>query len=249
MIYSEVMLIAATTSSQSSLPQILLVAVLVAIVVVAVRRSRQRGAEPTPKAVVQTAPSETFEIASIGARIGAMMVDLILTAVVLFFAVGILQGVAGLHREQLLIAFILAILAMVAWYGWRVGAGRTVGQDLCGIRIVDKSTQAPIGTARAVGRIVVRPLSLLFSGLGFLWAIWDADRQTWHDKIVDSIVVNTRVAAIPQKSFAPPTPSQSFAAPGSEATTRLRQLDDLLANGLITFDEHATKRAQVLESL
>lgn len=190
-------------------------------------------------------------LATIGSRIGAMLIDLTLTAVVLFFAVGILQGVADLHREQLLIAFILVNVVAVAFYGWRVGLDRTVGQHVCGIRIVDKSTQAPIGTARALGRIVVRPVSLMFSGLGFLWAIWDADRQTWHDKIVDSVVVSTSAGSHrPQTASAPlpPLPPPS-SVPGNEVSARLRQLDELLAHGLITPSEHAARRTQVLDSL
>jgi hypothetical protein len=26
-------------------------------------------------------------------------------------------------------------------------------------------------------------------GLGYLWALWDKQRQTWHDKVISSVVV------------------------------------------------------------
>ena len=32
-------------------------------------------------------------------------------------------------------------------------------------------------------------LSSFFCSLGFLWAAWDAEKQTWHDKMVSSIVI------------------------------------------------------------
>jgi uncharacterized RDD family membrane protein YckC len=40
---------------------------------------------------------------------------------------------------------------------------------------------------------VVRSLTSLFSlvvaFLGFLWAGWDREKQTWHDKIAGTVVV------------------------------------------------------------
>lgn len=32
-------------------------------------------------------------------------------------------------------------------------------------------------------------VSSLFLGLGMFWAIWDKDRQTWHDKIAGTVVI------------------------------------------------------------
>ena len=39
--------------------------------------------------------------------------------------------------------------------------------------------------ARALGCF----LSLAVAGLGFLWVVFDADRQSWHDKIAGTVVV------------------------------------------------------------
>jgi len=86
---------------------------------------------------------------------------------------------------------VLALTAMVLYYVVPVGrSGQTLGKRATGVRVVDATTGAPIGGGRAFGR-------WLFAGfissnvclLGYLWAIWDGRKQTWHDKVVTSVVV------------------------------------------------------------
>ena len=31
--------------------------------------------------------------------------------------------------------------------------------------------------------------SLVVAGLGFLWMLWDPERQTWHDRVAGTYVV------------------------------------------------------------
>jgi len=84
-------------------------------------------------------------------------------------------------------AALLASLAMAALLEGR--SGRTVGARAAGIRVVDAGTGEPIGPARAVGRWFARILSWLPCAAGFFWMLFDADRQTWHDKLTTSVVV------------------------------------------------------------
>jgi uncharacterized RDD family membrane protein YckC len=59
-----------------------------------------------------------------------------------------------------------------------------------GIEVVRQETGHPIGFGRAIGRLAARSfLSGQILYLGFLWMLWDDNKQTWHDKIVGSIVV------------------------------------------------------------
>ena len=67
--------------------------------------------------------------------------------------------------------------------------GQTLGARAVGIRVVDADTGDPIGPVRAVGRWFARFLSWLACTAGFLWALGDRRRQTWHDKLVNSVVV------------------------------------------------------------
>jgi len=49
---------------------------------------------------------------------------------------------------------------------------------------------------RSVSRAFVRWLVSIVSGaviaIGYLWMLWDRDRQTWHDKAAGSLPVHTR---------------------------------------------------------
>lgn len=68
--------------------------------------------------------------------------------------------------------------------------GQTIGKRAFGIRVADATTGGPIGAGRALGRNLFR---VFISGnvclLGYLWAFWDGRKQTWHDKVVSSVVV------------------------------------------------------------
>jgi uncharacterized RDD family membrane protein YckC len=91
-----------------------------------------------------------------------------------------------------LVVVLLSILAFVAgviYYAKLEGQGATVGKRALGLRVQDATTGQPIGTARAVGRYFARILSAIPCFLGYLWMLWDDQRQTWHDKLTSSVVV------------------------------------------------------------
>jgi uncharacterized RDD family membrane protein YckC len=92
------------------------------------------------------------------------------------------------------VAVVLALLAFVAtvvYFAKLEGGprGQTVGKRAIGIRVVDKDTGGPIGTGRGVGRYFARILSALLCYLGYLWMLWDPEKQCWHDKLVNDYVV------------------------------------------------------------
>ena len=68
-------------------------------------------------------------------------------------------------------------------------AGQTLGKMLLGIR-VQRTDGSPVGYGRAFLRTLGYAVSAFFmTFLGFLWALWDKNNQTWHDKIAGTIVV------------------------------------------------------------
>ncbi len=70
--------------------------------------------------------------------------------------------------------------------------GQTWGRRIANVKVVDKATQQPIGFGRALGRsIVENTISGWLCWLGFFWMLWDKDKQTWHDKMVGSVVIRT----------------------------------------------------------
>jgi uncharacterized RDD family membrane protein YckC len=75
-------------------------------------------------------------------------------------------------------------------------SGRTIGERICGIAVrsdrVHGARRATYG--EAFGRALMLYLFLagsFFGGfLNFLWPLWDAKRQAWHDKVSGTVVVH-----------------------------------------------------------
>jgi len=87
---------------------------------------------------------------------------------------------------------IAGIVAAIFYYGLLEGrTGQTIGKKALGLKVVDAYTGAPIGVGRAIGRYFAKILSAIPCFLGFFWMLWDPRKQTWHDKIVRSVVMAT----------------------------------------------------------
>jgi uncharacterized RDD family membrane protein YckC len=57
--------------------------------------------------------------------------------------------------------------------------------------VIDFRAGGPIGYPRAFIRYIARILSALPFLLGYFWMLWDREKQTWHDKLSNSVVVPT----------------------------------------------------------
>ena len=86
----------------------------------------------------------------------------------------------------------LGFLVGIAYYTYFHGStGQTPGDAALSIRVVDKETGAPIGFGRAFVRWLVSIVSGIVILLGYLWMLWDSEKQTWHDKAANAVVVPT----------------------------------------------------------
>ena len=73
--------------------------------------------------------------------------------------------------------------------------GQTIGKMVWDIRVRDAATGGPLGPAKAALRYLAPALlSIVTFGLIWLpdglWLFWDGRRQTLHDKVAGSVVVN-----------------------------------------------------------
>jgi len=66
--------------------------------------------------------------------------------------------------------------------------GYTVGKKIMGIRVVN-TAGGKVDWVKAFVRSISKILSGLALCLGYFWAIWDPETQTWHDKLADTYVV------------------------------------------------------------
>lgn len=64
----------------------------------------------------------------------------------------------------------------------------TFGKEYMQLQVVDKEG-GRLSFGKAAARNGSKILSQMLYGLGFLWSFWDSDRQTWHDKIAKTYVV------------------------------------------------------------
>lgn len=87
---------------------------------------------------------------------------------------------------------LVALAGALLYYAKLEGGpkGQTLGKAAMGIRTIDANTGGPIGGGRAIGRFLFKQfISGNICLLGYLWAIWDGRKQSWHDKVVTSVVV------------------------------------------------------------
>ncbi len=85
----------------------------------------------------------------------------------------------------------LGVLFVVAIYLRALGrTGQTWGRRITRVRVVANHTGEPIGFWRALGRqLFAFTISRVVLALGYLWMLWDDERQTWHDKVADTVAV------------------------------------------------------------
>jgi uncharacterized RDD family membrane protein YckC len=131
---------------------------------------------PSDAAQPSAAPiaAVTMPRAGFWIRMAALFIDCVLVGVVM----GILDP-----PDQLW-------LLVLAGYGalmWKL-KGTTIGGIVCGIRVVRRDG-GPLNWDTAIVRALGCFLSLVVAGLGFLWIVFDPERQAWHDKIAGTLVV------------------------------------------------------------
>jgi uncharacterized RDD family membrane protein YckC len=79
---------------------------------------------------------------------------------------------------------LFAVYCVVLW----ALKGTTIGGIVCGLKIVrldDRKVDWMVAVVRGLGGF----LSLAVAGLGFLWVAFDDQKQSWHDKIAGTTIV------------------------------------------------------------
>ena len=137
-------------------------------------------------------------------RFFATMIDNIILyfLAVILSTVGLIalgMGSSGLdllnedEMMQLLVPLYLfnAIITIVYYTYFHGATGQTPGKMVCKLRVVNKNGET-IGYPRAFLRWAGYIISSFVFCLGFLWVVWDKNKQGWHDKIAKSYVISTK---------------------------------------------------------
>jgi uncharacterized RDD family membrane protein YckC len=88
---------------------------------------------------------------------------------------------------------LIGSLMSLGFYIWNVyirqgRTGATYGKSVLAIRLVNSDSQ-PIGPGWAFLRSVLHILDALPCCIGYLWPIWDSQKQTFADKIMSTYVI------------------------------------------------------------
>jgi uncharacterized RDD family membrane protein YckC len=114
-------------------------------------------------------------------RFAAWLIDSIILIVIEVVLRVALKGAAGA----------VSLLVSLAYFTLFVGSarGQTPGMSALGIRVISFDGSGSIGYGRAFIRWIGSILSGLVIFLGYLWMLWDKEKQCWHDKFASDVVV------------------------------------------------------------
>jgi uncharacterized RDD family membrane protein YckC len=104
-------------------------------------------------------------------------------------ALGIVTGILAAFMSQNAANGISTLVGLVYFAYFEGTSGQTLGKKALGIRVIDFGTGGPIGIGRGFIRYIGRIVSTIVVLLGYLWMLWDKEKQTWHDKFANSVVV------------------------------------------------------------
>lgn len=149
-------------------------------------------------------PQGDFPPAGLIRRFAALFYDFLLCValvmvVTLIYQQGLLRLIHGgerllamsqagaLDRDPVLASLLLLSLFGFFAYFW-VRTGQTLGMQVWGVR-VQNTDGSSISIWQALLRFMVAIASWLCLGLGFLWALGNRQRKTWHDIYSESVLV------------------------------------------------------------
>jgi len=132
-------------------------------------------------------------------RVGASILDSLILAIPSIAGVIVALVIDG-DQEELGAGGGIAMVggffvAFLIWVWNRViqqgRTGQSFGKKLTGLKIVDSRTGQLIGVGRTLGREICAQIFNEFCVLNVLWPLWDEKQQTWHDKVVNDIVIKS----------------------------------------------------------
>lgn len=124
-------------------------------------------------------------------RLGAILYDSLLLFAVLFAATALVLPLTGGQSVAPHNPFYTSYLFFVsffffAWF-WTHG-GQTLGMRAWRIRVQQRNG-SPITWTQALLRFMTAIASWLLLGAGFLWALIDREKMTWHDRYSETVLV------------------------------------------------------------
>ena len=141
------------------------------------------GYGPPPPGYGPPPPGAAGELASWGLRAQSGLIDYFGPSIIATFVQVAINRPLGLLLG-------LVALGWGLYNGYLQGqTGQSTGKKMAGTRLISMQTGQPIGGGAGIGRAVLHIVDGIPCYLGFLWPLWDAQKQTFADKILSTVVV------------------------------------------------------------
>jgi uncharacterized RDD family membrane protein YckC len=141
-------------------------------------------------------------------RVGAILLDSLLIYLLMFALLLLVYGMIYLDDPKAywgpadaLISYAMPPALILSFC---IAKGATPGKMAIGATIVDARTGGHPTPSQFVIRYFASFLSALILCLGYLWVVFDARKQSWHDKFAGTVVVRRKAGAADQVSFETP---------------------------------------------
>lgn len=139
--------------------------------------------------------TNNLELASLGARAKAFVIDDILITVIILIIFWDSVASSGNDIASVLMVmneFVMQVLMLKfvyqTFFVWYYGA--TVGKIIAKIRVVDYDNFNRVNLLQSALRSFARILGEMFFYIGFVFAYFNDGKQTFHDKISKTLVIN-----------------------------------------------------------
>lgn len=152
---------------------------------------------------------KVMKLASRGKRFGAGVIDFIPMTILFWlifgFAIfGIIQEIrasmmysSGFYSggyRTMGFGTAVAVVLFIVYLGVQIfffTRSQTIGKAILGLRVVDNKTGKPIGFGKMLLReVIVKRASSSVIYLGYIWILIDKYNRGWHDKILDTYVID-----------------------------------------------------------
>ncbi len=162
------------------------------------------GAQPGMPGTLPYVQAHFGRVADFGPRVVAALIDALigllplLVTLVGAFMVGASFSGSGDVPALRAVGIVLAVggylgsLALNLWNRvFRMGrTGQSIGKSSQGLMLIDATGGRPIGAGNTFLRELVNGIANQALYLGYLWMLWDADKQTLGDKVMRSAVIH-----------------------------------------------------------
>jgi len=139
---------------------------------------------------------EKLEYVGFWPRVGASLIDTILLGIIIWPLLTAFYGdnywtddafIKG--PMDFLLSYILPAVAVIIFW---IARQATPGKMAIGAKVVDAKTGNSPSVGQLIGRYFSYYISIIIVFLGFLWVVFDARKQGWHDKLAGTVVIRKK---------------------------------------------------------